>query len=228
MITLPSGSAGVAAPRNGFGPLIDDQYYALVHWIRSVGDPSGQAPRTIGLSSCASGAGVSTVASNLAIAAARSSDRGVLLLDLSATRPGGSNRLGRVADMSLREAMTDTAQVSRCARVSSIANLSLLTVDSADEPQSLNVDSCKVNEFVRALEDDFGFIVVDLPPVDSSLCFVTVGSLSGVLLVMEAERTRSETAARAKQRLIDARASILGVILNKHLQHLPSWLERRL
>jgi Mrp family chromosome partitioning ATPase len=68
---------------------------------------------------------------------------------------------------------------------------------------------------------------LDLPTVESSLCFVTAGSLSGVLLVVEAERTRTETAIRAKQRLIDARASVLGVILNKHPQHMPGWLEAR-
>ena len=81
---------------------------------------------------------------------------------------------------------------------------------------------------MRSLENDFGFIVADLPTVESSLCFVSAGLLSGVLLVMEAERTRSDIAARANQRLVDARANVLGIVLNKHPQHLPNWLEARL
>jgi Mrp family chromosome partitioning ATPase len=52
--------------------------------------------------------------------------------------------------------------------------------------------------------------------------------LDGMLLVMESERTNPEAALRAKQRLIHANARFLGVILNKHRQHLPSWLDARL
>ena len=130
--------------------------------------------------------------------------------------------------MSLREALADTAQISKCARMSPVPHLSLLSLDFTEETESVNVDSGRVNELLRGIEDDFAFIVVDLPPVDSSLCFVTVGSLDGVLLVMESERTHAETAIRAKQRLLDARATVLGVILNKHQPHLPRWLDRRL
>ena len=226
MITLSSKAPPAAG--SGFGPAVDDEYYALVHWIRSVGDASVLMPKAIGVTSCASGAGVSTVASSLAVAAARTTDRGVLLLDLSITRRRHSNRLAKSTDMSLPEALADTSQVCKSARLSPVPNLSLFSIDLTDQSEAVNVDSGKVNELLRGIEDDFGFIVVDLPPVDSSMCFVTVGSLDGVLLVMESERTHTETAIRAKQRLVDARATVLGVILNKHKQHLPSWLDRRL
>jgi Mrp family chromosome partitioning ATPase len=223
MITLTQRAAATTN-RNGNHARVAEYYYSLVHWIRSVGDGSGVVPKSIGITSCAPGAGVSTVASNLAIAAAQISDQPVLLLDLSSPR-GYAGRATAEADLS--EVLADVSRASEHIRPCGIDNLSVLSLNGGGGLQALSADCGKINDLVRRLEGEFGFVVVDLPTVDSSLCFVAAGSLNGVLLVMEAERTRIETAARAKQRLIDARAWVLGVVLNKHREHVPNWLEAR-
>ena len=228
MITSTRNAAVTSVVRNGCDRPVGEHYYSLVHWLRTVGDASGVAPKTIGITSCANGAGVSTVAANLAIAAAQISHEPVLLLDLSGARPELAKRSGKSGAADLREAPDDVSQYGERIEPSPIANLSLLVANFPRDVRALEMDFAKGNDLVGTLENDFGFIVVDLPTVESSLCFVTAGLLSGVLLVMEAERTRSDTAARAKQRLIDARANVLGIILNKHPQHLPNWLESRL
>ncbi len=138
------------------------------------------------------------------------------------------SRLSRSVSQAAREALAEDEHASDYVTESPLQNLSLLGADAANEPWPLSLDSAKLNGLLQSLDNDFGFIVVDLPTVESSLCFVAAGLLNGVLLVIEAERTRSETAARAKQRLLDARANVMGVILNKHPQHLPNWLEARL
>ncbi len=133
-------------------------------------------------------------------------------------------------DLGLAAALSGEQRPSACAKTSPLANLSLLALTLDDEVayQALTRDGSRVYELLRSLEGDFGFIVVDLPPTDSGLCFSTAGTLNGVLLVMEAQRTHSAEAARAKQRLIHANAAVLGVILNKQAQELPGWLDARL
>jgi Mrp family chromosome partitioning ATPase len=210
------------------GQPMAEEYYSLVHWLRAMGDMSGTTHKSIGVTSCTRGAGVSTVASNLAIVAADIDDRPVLLLDLSAGRAAASGLFRTTNDTGLRDALADTGHAACYARPTPVANLSLLAADSDANTPMANLDSARVGDLVRSLENEFSFIVLDLPTVESSLCFITAGLLNGVLLVIEAERTRLETAARAKQRLIDARANVLGVILNKHRQHMPNWLEARL
>ena len=54
------------------------------------------------------------------------------------------------------------------------------------------------------------------------------GLLAGVVLVIEAEQTRFESAQRATRSLQQAQANLLGVILNKRPQHIPEWLYERL
>ena len=228
MQILTPRSPAVSAPRNGCSqPAAEQYYYSLVHWLRAMGDLSGIAPKSIGVTGCGPGAGVSTVASNLAIAAADIGDQPVLLLDLSVGRASASARFRMTGDLGLHDALANSRVAACYAKPTPVPNLSLLGTNSVADAQMANVDSTKVNDLMRSLENEFGFIVVDMPTVESSLCFVTAGLLNGVLLVIEAERTRLETAARAKQRLIDARANVLGVILNKYSQHLPNWLDAR-
>jgi Mrp family chromosome partitioning ATPase len=196
--------------------------------MRSVGEISGVVPKSIGISSCSSGSGVSTVAANLAAAAAHVSDDPVLLFDLSCGRRGRTLQHEAAVSLGAYGNLEHDLHPCECVKASYVPNLSLLAAHSDDEPQWLGKDAGRISDVLQALEKEFSLIVVDLPPVESSVCFVTAGLLSGVLLVMEAERTSSHTASRAKQRLIDARASVLGVILNKNPQHLPNWLASRM
>ena len=225
MNTLTQGTPSARRDGPGAGA-VAEQYQALVHWLQSGGNASATEPKTIGVTSCERRAGVSTVAANLAVAAARTCDRPVLLLDLSSTRPALAKRLEMAGDLGLRAALAGDSHPSECVKASPIANLSLLAVNEACAPRTLSMDGGRLHQLLRSLERDFGFIVVDLPPAESGLCFAAVGALSGVLLVMEAERTLCDAAYRAKQRLIHANAVLLGVILNEH-SHRSHWLDAR-
>jgi Mrp family chromosome partitioning ATPase len=212
MLTLARDSMP-AKPGLG-GGIVAEQYHALVHWIRSSGGANATEAKTIGVTGCTPGAGVSTVAANLAVAAAQGCDRPVLLLDLSSARPLLGTRLAMSGDFGLRRALSGDSHPGQSVTASPIPNLSLLAIGEAGSLKPRNTDGRQVNDLLRDLERDFCFIVVDLPPVDSGLCFAISGALDGVLLVIEAQRTHGESAARAKQRLIHANAAVLGVILN--------------
>jgi protein-tyrosine kinase len=225
MITLTRDSA--SARRAVGGGIVAEQYHSLVHWVRNADNTSASACKTIGVTSCGVGAGVSTVAANLAVAAAQGCDRPVLLLDLGGTRSILATRLSMSGDLGLRRALQSDARPSQYAIASPISNLSLLAVNEAGAGPALCSDGGQVASLLNELEHDFGFIVVDLPPVDSGLCFAVSGILNGVLLVIESQRTSSAAAVRAKQRLVHANAAVLGVILNKHSRELPNWLDAR-
>lgn len=225
MITLTQESGSVAGKRNLRDNALAEQYYSLAHWLRPIGDMSAVGPKTIGITSCTRGVGTSTVASNLAIVAAQARDQPVLLIDLSTARSTLATRFSMLGDLGLRDALADVARPGECVKATPITNLSVLAVNETGDPRALKVDCGRLNNLLQALEREFGFIVVDLPSIESSLCFATAGLLNGVLIVMEAERTRFEAAARAKQRLIHAQANVLGVILNKYRQYIPNWLD---
>lgn len=224
MITLTEEQIRTSAARAGRIVPVAAQYYAMAHWLRS---PAGAAPegaRIVGITSCSPGAGVSTVAQQLATAAAQAGDQPVLLFDLSRAAVGWSwsaaTRMSQLPGglLPLQEQVEPTA----------IGNLSQLVVDSRrhDAIGQLNRDDLR--DLLSTLESDFSFIVVDLPTANSEFCIATAGLLHGVVLVMEAERTHAQAAAQAREHLVHAQANVLGAILNKRPQHLPGWLASRL
>ena len=194
-------------------------YYALMNWLRE-GGTSAIAPCNVGVTSCTSGSGVSTVAHNLAIAAAKSCEQPVLLLDLSGI---ASVRASRPKDESCRQPLLP----EELARVSALPNLFVLRAVDVQNDARWSANFSPFELLASALEDQYGYVVVDLPTTESNMCCQAAGLLDGVLLVIEAERTCSAEATRAKNRLLRAHANLPGVLFNNYSEHLPKWLEAR-
>jgi Mrp family chromosome partitioning ATPase len=228
MITLTQDAASASTWRHLEGGMVAEEYYSLAYLLRPVGDASAGAYKTVGVTSCAASTGVSTVAANLAIAAAQAGEGPVLLLNLSGTPNLLGGRFTPRRGMGLAEALDCGGELGAGIEATSIANLSVLSVSEPGNPVALGMDGRQVHGLLRAVEQDFGFIVVDLPTTDTGLCLATAACVDGILLVLESERTNSEAAHRAKQRLSYANAKLLGVIFNKHREHVPKWLDSRL
>jgi Mrp family chromosome partitioning ATPase len=231
MTTLTQAAAAASSQRGGTGGAIAEQYYALANWLRPSGEAeafgeSAIAPKSIGVTSCIHGAGTSTVAANLAIAAATTGNLPVVLVDLSGHPSRIARQFSLSGDLGLEAALQSDLPPAACAKATPIENLSLLALGERSRLSSF--DGNRIVDLLRQLERDFAFLVIDLPPTDSGLCFSTVGTLNGVLLVMDGQRTQGQAALRAKQRLIHANAAVLGVILNNHAHDLPQWLHARI
>jgi capsular exopolysaccharide synthesis family protein len=229
MITLSHDSITKSVRRNPrVNPAIE-HYHALRNRLRAAGEATGTALKTVGVTSCAAGEGASTVAANLAASAAATADSPVLLVDLNIASPSQATIFGATGQRGLSEALSRNVPFGQCARPTSIENLLLLAPSAADTKQAMSCERGALRDLLQGAQHDFDLIVVDLPPVsESGPCLEVSGLLSGVLLVIEAERTRYEVASRAVQRLLQAHASVLGVVLNKRPQHIPEWLYKRI
>jgi len=88
--------------------------------------------------------------------------------------------------------------------------------------------SPRIDEVFRELRDHFDLILLDTPPVtDSSHALTICGKVDGIVMVIEAEKTRWPVAERVKERIVQAGGNILGVILNKTRNHVPSMISKR-
>ena len=129
-------------------------------------------------------------------------------------------------DLGLREALTIESDPAPCAVVSPIANLSVLAASDLFAVTASGVDDRKSNELLSKLRNCFELIVVDLPPVGSTVTLAISETLDGVIFVVEAQQTNAARAAQAKDQLVDANAAVLGTILNKTSPALPEWLDK--
>ena len=183
------------------------------------------APRTIGLSSCRSGEGVSTVAAHLAIAAAAFGDYPVLLVDANFARPCVPRIFGVRGRPGLAEAIRE---LSACRGPAAFRGGQSFLVGGRDgRPAVTGVFAAPAMEgLIKELAGEFDLVVVDLPAVDRARPrrLPMAGRLDGIVLVLEAGRAPCEAAQRVSDLLVRAGAHLLGVVLNKWQEDVPAWL----
>jgi protein-tyrosine kinase len=83
------------------------------------------------------------------------------------------------------------------------------------------------DQFLRTVRERFDHVVIDAPPLQGfPESIVLSRKADGVVLVVEAGRTKRRAGLWAKQQIVDAGGKILGVVLNKRKFYIPNWLYR--
>jgi Mrp family chromosome partitioning ATPase len=159
------------------------------------------------------GAGASTAASNFARSLARDREMRVLLInaDLRASELAG-------ADTSITQ---NSSAPSEVGKVHVLPGMRVLA-----DPAVL-FQSKRFTAFMAQCAQQYDYVVIDGPPLDEapeSIALCT--SVDGVVLVLDAQRTRRKGALRAKQRIEEVGGRILGVALNRRKFFIPQWLYR--
>ena len=82
---------------------------------------------------------------------------------------------------------------------------------------------------VNLLRSEFDYSIIECPSLKVSGDLLSVAPfVDGVLLVIEANRTRREEPQQAEQSIAAAGGKLLGFILNKRTLEMPVWLDRML
>ena len=93
--------------------------------------------------------------------------------------------------------------------------------------RGLSTVDCEL--FLPEMKEEADWVLFDGPPVnqlDEGLALS--GKVDGVVMVLQAEKTRWEVAQAAKKRLEDSGGKILGVVLNKRKFYIPKWIYKTL
>ncbi|MDZ4848796.1 MAG: CpsD/CapB family tyrosine-protein kinase [Pirellulaceae bacterium] len=235
MITNSSNTATCdLSPRQAPGtlavPISECQHYyhTLLRSLPLRSNGANHPIATLGITSCYSGEGVSTVAVQLSLAAASTGLR-VLLVDLNWKRPSVHKAFNVPPSPGLIDALASDGSMEVSVQASHILNLYLLPAGSSQEDFNQTTSLEKIAELIRSLRVDYDLIVFDLLASADAGTSLSLGSLlDGVVLVVESERVRWEVASRVQDLLSRSGAKVLGAVLNKQRQHIPNWLYRTL
>jgi non-specific protein-tyrosine kinase len=188
--------------------------------------PQGSV-KTILVSGMGHGAGASTTAVNFATALARNGGFKVLLIDANLRTPS----LHDVFDMEFAQGLSDFVMDGR----------EMLPFRA--EPENLHVICCgrliadpvallgsnEFDQFLKRMRAGYDFVVMDAPPINGSAeCRVLCNRVDGVVLVIEAGKTRRHAAASAKDQVEKAGGRLLGVVINKRRHYIPEFIYKRL
>ena len=84
-------------------------------------------------------------------------------------------------------------------------------------------------ECIELLRSEFAHTIIDCPALEEAGDLLSVAPfVDGVIVVVEANRTRREQPHQAEQAVTAAGGKLLGYILNKRTYEVPQWLYRRL
>jgi Mrp family chromosome partitioning ATPase len=83
--------------------------------------------------------------------------------------------------------------------------------------------------FLQKMRDSYDYVIIDSPPVTSFADAQIIGPrVDGVILILEAGKTRRQVALKAKTEIEAAGGKLLGVVLNKRKYYIPKWIYKRL
>lgn len=184
------------------------------------------APIAIALVGCRSGEGVSTASAFLATELAQRGEGRVLLVDANPASPCQHLKFGVNVYPGLSDFGSQRFSDPACTKATTVENLDILTAGNGGS----SANAFRIfSEALSTLRREYGVIICDLPALyEHSTVSRMAGMLDGVVLVVEAEKTRWEVANKAREELLQANAKILGVILNKRRFHIPEWVYRAL
>lgn len=189
----------------------------------------GVAGRSLLFASSVEGEGSTTVAVEYASTLGRTVPRGCLLVDANLRTPS----LHEIFELPNENGLADVL-TGRCDLKSAVVpvmknSLYLLPAGTAGMSPTTLLTAGNLTRFVEEAGEMFGTVLVDGPPV---IAFAEAthlaASVDGVVFVVESERTKREIVTRARDAMLEAKANILGVVLNRRRYVIPEFLYRQL
>jgi len=192
-------SPGAAAPDPAADADGPDYFHALLRNLPWPSSGSARCVRTVGMTSCYRGEGVSTIAIHSAIAAAGSGNYSVLLVDANFADP----KVHRVFDLpaapGLAEALSSGESCRGTVRRTRQNNLSVLPTGNGDAARLYEAMD-RFAALVAELKNDFDLTIFDMPASgQASPASHLFRLFDGVVLVVEDERVRWEVAQRLQR-----------------------------
>lgn len=176
---------------------------------------AGDQPlRSMTVVSSGPGEGKSTSAANLAVVFAQAG-RKVLLVDADMRKATVHKTFGLSNEMGLSNLVSGQQAASLVIQATDVNNLSIITSGPTPPNPAELLNSRRMNVLMEELYQTFDLIVFDLPPVMTVADGLIMASKTdGTVLVVREGVTRKDSVLEAKNRLLQAKARILGVIYN--------------
>lgn len=200
--------------------MVDEGRSALAEAYRSVRTAlqfatAHGAPKLMGVTSTNMGEGKSTSALSIAIQFAQSGHR-VLLIDADLRNPSLHRVLGADNTQGLTNCLAGKLQPFEVTLNTTVNNLFAITTGPLPPNPAELLSGKKMQMMLELAAERFDHIIIDSPPILGLADALVVANLvEGMLLVVEAGKTRRAAAQASIKRLLSVRAKPLGCLLTK-------------
>ena len=170
--------------------------------------------KTLTVTSSLEGEGKTTTLCNLAVTLAQQNKR-VLVVDADLRRPK-VHRMFQVANHEgLTELLISMTEPESFIHETFVNNLFVLPTGVIPPNPAELLASSRMKHFLENVRAKFDYVLVDIPPINVVTDGLLVANrMDGVVLVCDSGRVAIEEAKKAKEQLVNAKANVLGVVLN--------------
>ena len=171
----------------------------------------------------------SALATNLAMISARTTQTSVLLMDADTASPSLHRQFDLSADPGLSDLVAGAAEFEAAIRKVGDKGVSVLTCGSAPLSAVTLAESADVLALLDRLRTRFSWVFADTAPL-----LTTPGTAlfsrraDGVLLAVRSAATRAPLVTKVVEKLEEAHANILGVVLTQRRFVIPRYVYKRL
>jgi capsular exopolysaccharide synthesis family protein len=190
---------------------------------------ASSAPRVVMFAGVDPGNGCSQICAQTAEVLAASVSGTVCVVDANLRTPSMPEYFGVMNHRGLTNSLLEDGPVRSFAKQLRPENLWLLSCGAlaADSPKLLRTE--KLMERMSELRHQFDFILIDVPALNPYADAAAVAKLcDGIIMVLEANSTRRESARKMTESLQMTNTPILGAVLNKRTFPVPESLYRRI
>jgi capsular exopolysaccharide synthesis family protein len=193
-----------------------------------LGQPA-KACRTIVFAGVDPGNGCSRICIEAARILAANVSGSVCLVDGNFRTPSLHRFFGIPEDGGLADSLLGQDEIRSFARELTPSNLWLITAGalSPESPSLLNSE--RLNLRIDELRSEFNYVLVDVPALNLYSDAIALSRLAdGLVLVLQADSTRRESALKSLENLRVAQVEVLGAVLNRRTFPIPNFVYRRL
>ena len=202
--------------------LITEELKNMKLYIRS---KSGQNNiRTILFTSSIPGEGTSTILVNFANEIAINGES-VIVVDTNLRNPT-LHKLMNVENIDgIAEIIEKRKPLIETIKKTDTENMQIITHGKQSERTITGFSTNTIKPIIDELKSHADWVLFDSPPIHTySDAAILANEVDGVIMVVQAEKTKWEVAQSARDNIAKGKAKILGAVLNKKQFHIPALL----
>jgi Mrp family chromosome partitioning ATPase len=175
------------------------------------------------------GEGTSTVVREFAGLAAKKLGKSVFILDAEGKTSHARHSFLHITPDSEWEEVTRDGTAMEMIVSPGKMDLEACPAIRATSLAPLNFYSPAICDYWESLKERYDYILIDGAPASLSPDGIEIArKVDGVVLVVEAEKTRWPVVEKLKERILHGGGNILGIVLNKRRFHIPEAIYKRL
>ena len=175
------------------------------------------------------GEGVSTIVRDFARMAAARLDKSVLIMDAAHHNPSQHLFFDIKGGDGWKDIMGKGESVDKACHQSGNTKLFLSPISPQRALTPHVYDHPAATGFLEELKHKYDFILIDSSPAITSPDGIAISRFTdGVILVVEAERTRMQVVENVKNKIARNGGNIIGVVFNKRKYYIPKFVYSRL